>query len=105
MHAVGVAKEMGVEHHVVQYMKAGERPSRETLADIASMLEGPVEDMVRKDKRFAELGLQADDYVGNTEAVLALLDTHIELLQRPILVKGRRAIVGRPKERVGDFLA
>lgn len=67
-------------------------------------LEDPVEDLVRKDAAFAALGLAADDYVGNTEAVIALLLAHQELMQRPIVVRGARAIIGRPKERTAAFL-
>ena len=45
-------------------------PDRETLEHIASVLEDPVEDLVRKDSKFKELGLDPDDYVDNPEAVV-----------------------------------
>jgi arsenate reductase len=47
--------------------------------------------------------LNADDYV-TPEAVADLLAEHPRLLQRPVLVKGERAIIGRPKDRVRRFL-
>jgi arsenate reductase len=37
--------------------------------------------------------------------VVAVLVEHPELMQRPVLVKGKRAIIGRPKDRVPAFLA
>jgi arsenate reductase len=93
-----------VPHTIVHYMKVAERPSRETLEALVAMLEDPPEALVRKDSRFKKLGLSADDYVGNARAVIDVLSEHGELLQRPVLVRGKRAIIGRPKDRVPPFV-
>ena len=92
-----------MEHEVVLYMK--EPPDRPTLEKIVAGLEDPVEDLVRKDSRFKKLELDPDDYVGNPEAVIDLLVEQKALLQRPVVVKGTKAIIGRPKNRIGDFLS
>ncbi len=94
---------MGIEHDTVLYMK--EPPTREQLEHLVSILEDPVEDLVRKDARFKKLDLDPDDYVGNAAAVVDLLAEQKALLQRPVIVKGNRAIIGRPKTRVAEFLA
>ena len=59
---------------------------------------------MRKDSQFAKLGLDAADYV-EPEPVIELLVAKPRLLQRPIVVLGDRAIVGRPKDRVRAFLS
>lgn len=100
---MAVAEDLGVDHDVVLYMKAP--PDRETLQHIVAGLEDPVEDLVRKDSRFKKLGLNADDYVGNPDAVIDLLAEQKALLQRPLVVKGKKAIIGRPKDRISDFLS
>lgn len=100
---MAVAEDLGIDHDVVLYMK--EPPDREALQHIVSGLEDPVEDLVRKDSRFKKLELDADDYVGNAEAVVDLLVDQKALLQRPIVVKGSKAIIGRPKDRIATFLA
>ena len=100
---MAVAEDLGVEHDVVLYMK--EPPDRAALEKIVAGLEDPVEDLVRKDSQFKKLELNADDYVGNPEAVIALLSERKALLQRPIVVKGKKAIIGRPKDRIRDFLS
>jgi len=87
----------GVDHDIVLYLV--DPPTRSDLERIAGHLEGPVADLVRKDKRFAELGLVADDYV-TVDAVVTLLCDHPELLQRPILETSSRAAIGRPPEEV-----
>ena len=99
---MAVAEELGVDHDVVLYMK--EPPDRATLEKIVAGLEDPVEDLVRKDSRFKKLELDPDDYVGNPEAVVDLLVDQKALLQRPVIVKGKRAIIGRPKSRIAEFL-
>ena len=43
--------------------------------------------------------------MATAEQVADVLAEHPELLQRPVLVRGDRAIIGRPKDRVGPFLA
>ena len=80
-------------------------PDRETLEHLVSILEDPVEDLVRKDSQFKKLNLNADDYVGNPDAVVELLAQRKALMQRPVVVRGDRAIVGRPKGRIAELLA
>jgi len=92
-----------VKHDVVLYIK--EPPGREELKTILSGLEDPVQDLVRKDSKFKKLELNPDDFVDNPEAVIEILIKHKQLLQRPVLVKDGRAIIGRPKQRIYDFLS
>lgn len=94
---------MGVDHDVVLYIK--EPPDKTTLEKIVAGLEDPVEDLVRKDSKFKKLELNPDDFVDNPEAVVDILVKHKQLLQRPVVVKGKKAIVGRPKQRIVDFLS
>lgn len=100
---MAVAEELGVDHEVVLYIK--EPPGREDLSKIVAGLDGPVEDLVRKDSKFKKLELDPDDFVGNPGAVIEILLKHKQLLQRPVIVKGRKAIVGRPKDRIYEFLS
>ena len=105
---MAVATDAGVNFDVVLYMS--DRPDRNTLQGIVERLEDPVENLVRKDSQFSKLGLDADDYVGNPGAVVDVLVQYPRLLQRPVLVRGDRAIIGRPlgdmkaKDRLAEFL-
>lgn len=86
----------------MEYLK--QKPDRATLERIVAGLEDPVADLVRKDSVFEKLGLQADDYVTGP-AVVDLLLKHPRLLQRPVVVRGSKAIIGRPKDRVRELLS
>jgi arsenate reductase len=101
-HAVDEAATAGADAEVVQYLKTP--LDRVALLDLLGKLEDPPADLVRKDGFFTGLALDADDYT-TPEAVADLLVAHPRLLQRPVLVRGDRAIIGRPKDRVATFLA
>jgi arsenate reductase len=100
---LAVAEQNGVDFEAVLYLK--QRPDRATLEDLVRKLEDPVEDLVRKDSRFKKLELNADDYVGNPRAVVDILEQHPALLQRPVIVRGNKAIIGRPRDRTSAFLS
>ncbi|MDO8434671.1 MAG: ArsC/Spx/MgsR family protein [Candidatus Binatus sp.] len=67
------------------------------------MLEEPASELVRKDKRFKELGLNPDDYT-DKKTVIDLLLKHPELMQRPIVIRGKRAVIARPPEKLAALL-
>ncbi|MCX8239101.1 MAG: hypothetical protein OSB05_09800 [Akkermansiaceae bacterium] len=100
---MAVAEELGVDHEVILYIQTP--PDAATLTKIVEGLEDPVEDLVRKDSKFKKLELNPDDYVDNSKAVVDILVKHKQLLQRPVLVKGTKAMIGRPKSRIVDFLS
>jgi len=86
---------------VVLYMKTP--PDAATLSALIDKLEDPVTDLVRRDSLFRKLGLTDDD-VATRDQVIATLVKHKALLQRPIVVTPKRAIVGRPKARIVELL-
>ena len=92
----------GVEHDVVLYLK--EKPGREVIADVVSKLEDEPGDLVRRDKFFKETIVGANGFdeatLADPEVVIELLVEHPKLLQRPVVVKGDTAIIGRPRDRV-----
>ena len=99
--AVAWLDEHRVEHALVPYLEAP--PDRATLERLVRELEDDPADLVRHDKRFGELGLDPADYTTDV-AVVDLLVEHPELMQRPVVVRGNRAIIARPPEERLDAL-
>ena len=90
----------GADAEVVKYLDTP--PDRDTLESIIDKLEDPVENLVRTgDARNKGIDLPG---VLDRDAVIGVLLEHPELMERPLLVKGDRAIIGRPTERVQPFL-
>ena len=90
-------RERDVEFDVIEYLKTP--LSREALERIIDLVPDNPEEMVRKDKNFKELGFDADDYTSKEAVVNVLLD-HPKLMQRPIIIRGDHAVIGRPSEKV-----
>jgi len=101
-HAVTVAEELGVAADVVVYRKTP--PDEATLRDIIAKLEDPPTDLVRRDALFAKLGLTDAD-VGSVDQVVRVILANKMIMQRPVVVKGNVAVIGRPKGRVNALLA
>jgi arsenate reductase (glutaredoxin) len=99
--AVAILRERGIELDVVEYLK--QHPSRADLERIVDAIPDAPEALVRKDKRFAELGLEAADYQTKEQVVALLLD-HPELMERPVVFRGSRAVIARPSEKVLELL-
>jgi arsenate reductase (glutaredoxin) len=99
--ALAILDERGVGTDVIEYLKT--RPDRATLERILELLAGPPGDLVRKDKRFQELGLRATDYTTRAQVVDLLL-AHPALMERPVVVRAGRAVIARPSEKVLELL-
>ena len=100
--ALGAAASAGVEVDVVQYLKTP--LDADGVRSLLAKLEDAPTDLVRRDPNFARLGLTDAD-VATADQVVEVLAAHPQLMQRPVLVRGDRAIIGRPKTRVPAFLA
>ena len=95
--ALDILRERDVACDVIEYLKTP--LDRATLERVLALLAGPPGELVRKDKRFKELGLRAEDYT-TRDAVVTVLLAHPELMERPVVIGGGRAVIARPSERV-----
>jgi arsenate reductase len=99
--ALKLIEERGIEPEVVRYLDAP--PDASTLDALLTLLGlEPRELMRRKEPEYQALGL--DDPSLSREALIAAMVTHPRLIERPIVVREGKAILGRPPERVLDLL-
>lgn len=98
--AMAVADETGTDVDEVRYLDAP--PDRTTLIAVVGKLEDPVEDLIRTGDAKKQ-GIDLGD-ITDPDVVVDLLLEHPQLMERPVLVKGDRAIIGRPTDRVEPFL-
>ena len=96
-----ILHERGVEFDVIEYLKSP--LDRATLEGILELVPDPPAALVRKDKRFKELELNPDDYQTPSQVIDLLLEQPA-LMQRPIVVRGKRAAIARPAEKVTELL-
>ncbi len=99
--ALQLLRDKGIEPSIVEYLKTP--PDKGTLRAILVMLAmDPRELMRRKEKEYKELGL-ADPAVDD-EALLEAMIEHPRLIERPVVVNGDKAALGRPPEKILDVL-
>lgn len=99
--ALRLIEERGIQPEVVRYLETP--PDAPTLDSLLRLLGlEPRELMRRKEPEYQELGL--DDPTLPREALIAAMVAHPRLIERPIVVKAGKAILGRPPERVLDLL-
>ena len=90
-----------IDFEVVNYLQ--QRPTFQELEAILLKLEYKPIDLIRQKEK-----MWKENYLGNEmtdEAVIQAMLTHPILIERPILIDGNKAIVGRDEKLLQDFLA
>jgi len=98
---LALIEEAGVEVETIRYL---DNPLTELeIAKLQSKLRfrSPRQMMRTGESIYRELGLKNID---NQAALIKAMAAHPKLIERPIVVKGERAIVGRPPENVLKLL-
>lgn len=90
----------GVDATYVQYLE--DTPPREELERVLGLLgaEDPREMMRTGEAVYRELDLDSAD----RDALLDAMVEHPILIERPIVIRGDRAVIGRPPERLLELL-
>jgi len=92
-------RKMDIE--IVDYLQSP--PSRQRLEEIISMLQISPRDLIRKtEPEYKTLNLNRED-IGDATLLDAML-TYPILIERPIVIHGNSARIGRPPEAVLEIL-
>jgi len=98
---LALLEERGIAPRVVDYLKTP--PSAAELKTILKQLGLRPRDLMRKgEPLYAELGLKDRDL--DDDALIALMVANPILIERPIVVSGGKAAIGRPPESVLGIL-
>jgi arsenate reductase (glutaredoxin) len=93
-------QERGIEPEIVLYLDSP--PSPERLLELAELLGLPLHALLRRgEPAYGQLGLGPDT---PPLAIARAVSAHPILLERPIVVVGDRAVLGRPPENVLPLL-
>lgn len=98
--ACALAAEAGIEAEVIEYLKMP--PSRLELEDLLRKLGMKPSELIRKGEEIWKANYAARE-LSEADCLEALL-AHPHLMERPVVVRGERAVVARPPERILDLL-
>ncbi|MBL7882506.1 MAG: arsenate reductase (glutaredoxin) [Bacteroidia bacterium] len=95
-----IVAEKGIKADIIEYLKTP--PSQKEIQELLQLLKVKAEDIVRKGE-----DLYKTKYKGKTisekEWIKILAENPI-LIERPIIVNGKKAVVGRPPEKVLEII-
>lgn len=98
---LSLLRENGVEPEIIDYLETP--PSESELKDILAKLAMRPRDIMRRgEKIYKELELNDDSLPDN--ALVTAMVGHPILIERPIVIKGDKAALGRPPENVLEIL-
>jgi arsenate reductase (glutaredoxin) len=98
---VKILKDAGIDFEKVDYYVAPLSTSE--IAGLLKKMGISARELLRKtESTYKELDLAKADL--KESEIIALMVKHPELMQRPIVEKGNRAVLGRPLDNVKEFL-
>lgn len=95
---LALLKEQGIEPTVIEYLKTP--PDEATIRSLLKKLELSPAELIRRKEHHA-LGLPETD---DDNELISRMVANPEIIERPIVVKGARARLGRPPEQVQEIL-
>lgn len=97
---LAILEESGNEFEIVTYLK--DTPTKEELRELLSKLAIQPIDLVRKNET-----IWKEKFKGKTLSDTAVIDAMVQfpkLIERPIIVNGEKAVVGRPSDAIHSIL-
>ena len=98
--AMKLLDENGIEVEVVKYLEAD--LDEAMIKELLLKLDIDAIDLMRtKEDKFKELRL---DKIGDEGVLIRAMSRFPKLIERPIIIRGDKAVIGRPAEKIMEFL-
>ncbi len=94
-------EEKGIDAEVVKYLE--DVPTKEELTELLSMLGMIARELMRtKEVVYKELNLKDEN---SEDALIEAMIANPKLIERPIVIRGNKAVIGRPIEKVIELIS
>jgi len=94
-------EEKGIDAEVVKYLE--DVPTKEELTELLGMLDMTARELMRtKEDVYKELNLKDET---SEEALIEAMVANPKLIERPIVIRGNKAVIGRPIEKVVELIS
>lgn len=98
---LALLEEQGIDPEIILYLETP--PDEKTLADILAKLGISARELLRKGEDAYKENNLADPSLSEAQLITAMVE-HPKLVERPIVINGDKAALGRPPEQVLDIL-
>ena len=94
-------EDKGIEAEVVKYLE--DIPTKEELTKLLKMLDMSARELIRtKETVYKELNLKDET---SEEALVEAMLANPKLIERPIIIRGNKAVIGRPIDKVVELIS
>ena len=98
--SVEILNQEKIKFNIIEYLKTP--LNTDALKSLTKKLNlKPIDIIRKKDKLFKELQIDA---ISEDKKILDIITKNPKLLERPIIVKGEKAVIGRPPELLYDII-
>ncbi|MEH6617531.1 MAG: arsenate reductase (glutaredoxin) [Porticoccus sp.] len=98
---LALLEERGIEPEMVLYLETP--PDAKALKEVLQKLGIPARQLLRKGEDAYKENNLADDSLSEEQLIDAMV-ANPKLIERPIVINGKKAALGRPPEKVLDIL-
>lgn len=97
---LAILENSGKDFEVVKYLE--NIPSKEELKQVINSLSIAPEDLVRKNEAIWKEKFKGK--ILSDEEIIDAMLKHPKLIERPIIIKGNKAVIGRPVEKIIEII-
>ncbi len=97
---LAILEDSNQDFEIIQYLKTP--PSKDELEKILQMLQMEPIDLVRKNEAIWKENFKGKE-LSNNEIIDAMVNNP-KLIERPIVINGEKAALGRPPESINEIL-
>jgi arsenate reductase len=95
-----ILEESGKDFLIVKYLDIPMK--KEEIKKVLELLDISAEELIRKNEKVWKENYKDQDL--SEEDLLEAMQEHPKLIERPIVVNGEKAVIGRPPEKIKEFI-
>jgi len=96
-----ILQESGEDFQIVKYLDLPMK--KEEIKNVLDLLEISAEELVRKNEKVWKENYKGKDL--SEDDLLEAMQKHPKLIERPIVVKNGKAVIGRPSKKIKDLIS
>ena len=98
---MSLLNERKIKFTIIEYLKTP--LSKTEILSLSKKLGKPLSQIVRKSEKDFKVN-QCEDFLNDNEKMAEMIHHFPKIMERPILLKGEKAVIGRPPETILDLL-